>query len=80
MGSLSHSLFTRLIPMRLLEAGAQGISIVRAIRLVDRTLQMYFSNKLSSNTPHCTPLECENLDISYSIDISILWIEERDSD
>ena len=35
---------------------------------------------LSSNTPHCTPLECENLDISYSIDISILWIEERDSD
>ena len=35
---------------------------------------------LSSNTPHCTPLECENLDISYSIDISILWIEEWDSD
>ena len=35
---------------------------------------------LSSNTPHCTPLECGNLDISYSIDISILWIEERDSD
>ena len=23
---------------------------------------------LSSNTRHCTPLECENLDISYSID------------
>ncbi len=47
---------------------------------------------LSSNTPHCTgstialaihsfdPLECGNMDISYSIDISILWIEERDSD
>ena len=30
----------------LLEAGAQGISIARAIRLVDRTLQMCFSNML----------------------------------
>ena len=35
---------------------------------------------LSSNTPHCTPLECGTLDMSHSIDISILWIEERDSD
>ena len=29
---------------------------------------------------HCAPLERGNLDTSYSIDISILWIEERDSD
>ena len=43
---LSRSLSTRLIPLGLLEAGAQGISIARAIRLVDRTLQMYFSNRL----------------------------------
>ena len=34
---------------------------------------------LSSNTPHCAPLERGNLDISYSIDIPILWIENLDS-
>ena len=47
---------------------------------------------LSSNTPHCAPLERGNLDMSHSINIAqdllspslfvqlILWIEERDSD
>ena len=30
--------------------------------------------------PHGAPLERGELDISYSIDISILWIEEKDSD
>ena len=44
--SVDGSLSTRLIPLGLLEAGAQGISIARAIRLVDRALQMYFSNRL----------------------------------
>ena len=31
---------------------------------------------LPSNTPHSAPLERRHLDVSYSIDISILWIEE----
>ncbi len=35
---------------------------------------------LSGNTPHGAPLERGNLDMSHSINISILWIEERDSD
>ena len=38
--SLSHSLFTRLIPLGLLEAGAQGISIALLNQSVDRTLQI----------------------------------------
>ena len=29
---------------------------------------------------HCAPLERGYLDMSRSINISILWIEERDSD
>ena len=33
-------------PLVLLKAGAQGISIAVAIRSFDRTLQMYFSNRL----------------------------------
>ena len=36
-----------LVIFSLLEAGAQGISIAFAIRSVDRTLQMYFSNTLN---------------------------------
>ena len=40
VGSLSHSLFVRLIPLGLLEAGAQGISIAVAFRSFDRTLQI----------------------------------------
>ncbi len=44
MGTLSRSLSTRLIPLGLLEAGAQGISIAVAFRSFDRTLQMYFQS------------------------------------
>ena len=33
-------------PLVLLKAGAQGISIALLNQSVDRTLQMYFSNKL----------------------------------
>ena len=34
---------------------------------------------LSSNTRHCAPLERGNLGMSHSINMSILWIEEMDS-
>ena len=30
--------------------------------------------------PHCAPLERGILDMSHSINMSILWIEERNSD
>ena len=40
MESLSHSLFTRLISLGLLKAGAQGISIALLNQSVDRTLQI----------------------------------------
>ena len=43
---LSPSLVAQLIPLGLLEAGAQGISIAVAFRSFDRTLQMYFSSRL----------------------------------
>ena len=34
---------------------------------------------LSSNTRHCAPLERGNLDLSYSINMPILWIENLES-
>ena len=45
-GSLSHSLSVRLIPLGLLEVGAQETSIALLNRSVDCTLQMYFSHGL----------------------------------
>ena len=35
---------------------------------------------LPINAPHGAPLERGNLDMSHSINMSILWIEEMDSD
>ncbi len=62
-------------PLVLLKAGAQGISIARAIRLVDRTLQMYFSNKLltiqPSNLPCFPPLRNFSLIVHVRIGIKL---------
>ena len=64
-----------------------GLAIAFVVRSVDPTLGLGYTEicrfsqvTLSSNTPHGTPLECGNLDMSHPINISILWIEERDSD
>ena len=44
-------------------------------RAAHRPLSIDLSDLLSSNTPHCTPLECRREEGSCSIDISLLWSE-----
>ena len=92
---LSHSLSTRLIlwsaglwTCRILltfrSSGSRERDSDQKVLLAERIIPTGIMGcsqvTLSSNTPHGAPLERGNLDISYSIDISILWIEERDSD
>ena len=54
--------------------------VLLAERIIPTGIMARSQVTLSSNTPHGTPLECGNLDMSHPINISILWIEERDSD
>ena len=55
------------------QAGQDRISIALAIHSFDPRLRV-------EHAAHCAPLERGKLDVSYSIHMSIRWIEEFDAD